>query len=101
MVVGCMCVWSVRMLAYIPPLVVSFCGFAMLCSLGSNMVTSLIEHERIKTTVPKAKEVRRLADQMVTYAKKNTLESRRAAAAFVRSGTAVDKLFDTLRKRYE
>jgi large subunit ribosomal protein L17 len=90
------------MLACIPPLAVSFCGFAMLFSTrGSNMVTSLIEHERIKTTVPKAKEVRRLADQMVTYAKKNTLESRRAAAAFVRSGTAVDKLFDTLRKRYE
>ena len=64
------------------------------------MVTSLIDHERIKTTLPKAKELKRLADQMVTYAKKNTLESRRAAAAFVRSDSAVSKLFETLGVRY-
>ncbi|NRA90433.1 MAG: 50S ribosomal protein L17 [Simkaniaceae bacterium] len=47
----------------------------------ANMLKSLIEHERIETTVPKAKELRRHADRLITLAKKNTLASRRAAIA--------------------
>jgi large subunit ribosomal protein L17 len=49
--------------------------------LIANMLKSLIEHERIETTVAKAKELRRHADQMITLAKKGTLSSRRAAIA--------------------
>jgi hypothetical protein len=65
-----------------------------------NLVTALIEHERIRTTVPKAKELRRVADQMVTLAKRGTLESQRAAAGYVQTGPAVSKLFDVLGPRY-
>ena len=49
--------------------------------LMANMLKSLVEHERIETTVPKAKELRRLADQLVTLAKQGTLQSRRALIA--------------------
>ncbi|MEW6220128.1 MAG: 50S ribosomal protein L17 [Thermodesulfobacteriota bacterium] len=62
-----------------------------------NMVTSLFEHERIVTTVPKAKEARRLADHMVTLAKRGDLHARRQALAFLRSATVVAKLFDQLK----
>ena len=47
----------------------------------ANMLKALVEHERIETTVPKAKELRRHADRLITLAKKNTLASRRAAIA--------------------
>ena len=47
----------------------------------ANMLKALVEHERIETTVPKAKELRRHADRLITLAKKNTLASRRAALA--------------------
>ncbi len=47
----------------------------------ANMLKALVEHERIETTVPKAKELRRHADRLITLAKKNTLASRRAARA--------------------
>jgi large subunit ribosomal protein L17 len=66
-----------------------------------NMVTSLIEFERITTTLPKAKELRRLADQMVTLAKRSSLHARRQAAAVVRSNQAVRKLFDELGPRFK
>ena len=66
-----------------------------------NMVTSLIYHERIKTTTPKAKELRRVADQMITYAKKGDLHNRRLAAGVVREKAAVVKLFEILGPRYE
>lgn len=49
----------------------------------ANMLKSLVEHERIVTTVPKAKELRRFADQLITLAKKNTLASRREAIAWL------------------
>jgi len=65
-----------------------------------NMVTSLIEHERIKTTEAKAKEARRLADRMVTCAKKGTLNSRRQAAKYVRSRAMLTKLFTIFKDRY-
>lgn len=51
-----------------------------LCMMA-NMLKALVEHERIETTVPKAKELRRHADRLITLAKKNTLSSRRAALA--------------------
>ena len=65
-----------------------------------NMVTSLIEHERIVTTVPKAKELRRLADRMVTLAKDGSLHARRQALSVVRSRGAVAKLFEEIAPRF-
>jgi len=62
-----------------------------------NMVTSLFEHERIVTTVPKAKEVRKIAEKMVTLAKRGDLHARRQALAVMRSSVVVGKLFDTLK----
>ena len=66
----------------------------------SNMVGSLIEHERITTTLPKAKEARRLAEKVITLGKKNTLHSRRQAFAIVKSETLVKKVFDVLGPRF-
>ena len=66
-----------------------------------NMVTSLIYHERILTTTPKAKELRRVADQMVSHAKKGDLHNRRMAAGVVREKAAIVKLFEILGPRYD
>jgi large subunit ribosomal protein L17 len=66
----------------------------------ANLVCSLIKHNRVRTTVPKAKEARRLADQMVTLAKKGTLHHRRQALAFLRQPTIVSKLFTELANRH-
>jgi large subunit ribosomal protein L17 len=65
-----------------------------------NMVTSLLEHEEIRTTTAKAKELRRVAERMITLGKKGTLADRRRALAFVRSKAVTAKLFDELAKRY-
>ena len=65
-----------------------------------NMVTSLFEHERIVTTTPKAKELRKLADRMVTLAKRGDLHARRQALAVIRSKKVVAKLFDELKDTY-
>ena len=65
------------------------------------MVTQLIEHERIRTTVAKAKELRKVADRVVTYAKRGTLSARRRATAVVRTDAAVQKLFTELAERYQ
>ena len=65
-----------------------------------NMVTSLLEHERIVTTTPKAKELRKLADKMITLAKRGDLHARRQALAVVRSKKVVDKLFTKLKDEY-
>lgn len=70
-------------------------------SLFRNQVTSLIEHGRIKTTLPKAKELRSFAEKMITLAKKDTLASRRQALAFVKSKEAVKKLFSELGPRFK
>eukprot|EP00934_Nitzschia_sp_Nitz4_P001307 Nitzschia sp. Nitz4//scaffold63_size106090//77033//77554//NITZ4_004403-RA/size106090-processed-gene-0.132-mRNA-1//1//CDS//3329556014//1307//frame0 len=70
-------------------------------SMLRNMVSSLIEHERIVTTVPKAKELRHLADQMITLAKGQDLHSRRQANAVVRGKWNLTKLFDVLGPRYQ
>lgn len=65
-----------------------------------NMVTSLIVEERIETTLPRAKELRRVADRMVTLGKKGTLHARRQALSYVRSNAAVQKLFSDLAGRF-
>ena len=59
----------------------------------ANLVCSLIEHKRIKTTLAKAKAVRPLAEKMVTLGKKDTLHARRTAMAVLRQNDAVKKLF--------
>ena len=65
-----------------------------------NMVTSLLEHERIVTTVPKAKETRRVAEKMITLGKRGDLHARRQALAYIQSREVVAKLFDELSMQY-
>lgn len=65
-----------------------------------NMVTSLLDQERIVTTVPKAKEARRVAEQMITLGKRGDLHARRQALAFIRSKDIVAKLFDEISSQY-
>ena len=65
-----------------------------------NMVTSLLEHERIVTTAPKAKELRKLADRMITLAKRGDLHARRQALSVIRDKKVVDKLFSQLKDDY-
>ncbi|MGV1098130.1 50S ribosomal protein L17 [Thiovibrio sp. JS02] len=65
-----------------------------------NMVTSLIAHERIITTVPKAKEVRKVADHMITLAKRGDLHARRQALSYMQDKKVVAKLFDVLKDEY-
>lgn len=65
-----------------------------------NMMNSLIEHEAIKTTVPKAKELRRVVEPMITLAKVDTVANRRLAFNRLRSRDNVSKLFDTLGPRF-
>lgn len=67
----------------------------------SNMAVSLLTHEQIKTTLPKAKELRRVADRMVTLGKRGDLHARRQAAAYLRDDEAVSKLFSSLAERYK
>src|SRR5882762_8374440 len=69
-------------------------------SLFRGLVTSVIEQERVITTVPKAKAVKPLVDRMITLAKRDTLHTRRQAAAFLETPAAVKKLFDTLGTRF-
>ncbi len=69
-------------------------------SLFKNLVTSVIQEERIITTVPKAKAVKPLVEKMITLAKKDTLHARRQAAAFLETPAAVQKLFDKLGARF-
>jgi len=65
-----------------------------------NMVTSLFEHERIVTTTPKAKELRRVADTMITLAKRGDLHARRQALSYIRDKSIVAKLFDEIKDSY-
>ncbi len=66
-----------------------------------NMSASLIEHELIKTTLPKAKELRGVVEPLITLAKEDSVANRRLAFARLRSDAAVGKLFSELGKRYE
>ncbi len=69
-------------------------------ALLANQVCSLIEHQRIKTTLAKAKAVRPLAEKMVTLGKKGSLHARRTALAVLRQQDAVKKLFDEIAPKY-
>jgi large subunit ribosomal protein L17 len=69
-------------------------------ALFKGLVTSVIEHERVVTTVPKAKAVQPLVEKMITLAKRDTLHTRRQAAAFLETPAAVQKLFDKLGTRF-
>ena len=66
-----------------------------------NMTASLVEHELIKTTVPKAKELRRHAEPLITLAKQDSVANRRLAFDRLRSKAAVGKLFSELGPRYQ
>jgi large subunit ribosomal protein L17 len=66
-----------------------------------NMTTSLLKYERITTTLPKAKELRKSVEGMITLGKKGSLANRRKAAGFVRESEVVSKLFSTLAERYK
>jgi large subunit ribosomal protein L17 len=69
-------------------------------ALLKGLVTSVIEHERVITTIPKAKAVQPLVEKMITLAKRDTLHTRRQAAAFLETPAAVKKLFDKLGTRF-
>jgi len=66
-----------------------------------NMLVSLLEHERIKTTLAKGKELRSWADKMITLGKKGTLHARRRAFALLRDKTIVKKLFDEIAPKFK
>jgi len=70
-------------------------------ALFANMATSLIKHEQIVTTLPKAKELRRVTDKLITMGKKGDLHARRRAAAQLRDERMAKKLFDELGPRYK
>jgi large subunit ribosomal protein L17 len=69
-------------------------------ALLRNLVTSVIEKERVITTVPKAKAAKPLVEKMITLAKRDTLHARRQAASFLCTPASVQKLFDTLGARF-
>lgn len=70
-------------------------------AMFSNMANALIKHEQIVTTLPKAKELKRVADKLITLGKKGGLHRRRQAFAQLRDDAMVKKLFDELGPRYE
>jgi large subunit ribosomal protein L17 len=69
-------------------------------ALLASLATALIKHEQIVTTLPKAKELRRVADRLITLAKRGDLHARRLAHARIRDDAMVAKLFETLGPRY-
>lgn len=69
-------------------------------ALFANMAVALLTHEQIKTTLPKAKDLRRIADKMITLGKRGDLHARRQALAELRDEAAVKKLFEVLGPRY-
>lgn len=69
-------------------------------AMFANMAGSLIEHEQIKTTLPKAKELKRVVDKLITLGKRGDLHARRQAAARLKQDTHVAKLFEVLGPRY-
>jgi large subunit ribosomal protein L17 len=70
-------------------------------AMFKNMAASLIQHEQIRTTLPKAKELRRVAEPLITLAKVSSVANRRLAYARLRDRDAVGKLFDVLGVRYK
>lgn len=69
-------------------------------AMFANMAAALIKHEQITTTLPKAKEMRGIADRLITLGKRGDLHARRQALATLRDTALVDKLFTTLAERY-
>lgn len=69
-------------------------------AMFANMAAALIKHEQIKTTLPKAKELRPITDKLITLAKKGGIANRRLAQSRLRDEAMVSKLFDTLGARY-
>ena len=67
----------------------------------ANLAISLVEHEQIVTTLPKAKDLRPIVEKLVTYAKRGDLNSRRLAVGQIRDEKAVKKLFDVIGPRYK
>ena len=70
-------------------------------AMFANMVCSLIEHEQIQTTLPKAKELKKIIDKYITLGKKGSLHSRRQVISRLKQNSAVIKLFETLAPRYK
>src|SRR5690606_36170948 len=70
-------------------------------SMFKNMAASLVEHELIKTTLPKAKELRRVAEPLITLAKNDSVANRRLAFARLRDPAAVKRLFEQLGPRFK
>jgi large subunit ribosomal protein L17 len=70
-------------------------------AMFSNMTNSLLDHEIIKTTLPKAKELRRVAEPLITLAKEDSVANRRSAFASLRDKKMVGKLFNELAPRYK
>jgi len=70
-------------------------------ALLRNLVTSLLDHELIETTDPRAKELKRIADRMITLGKRGDLHARRQAASVIRTREVVSKLFGGLAERYK
>jgi large subunit ribosomal protein L17 len=66
----------------------------------ANLASALLKHEQIKTTLPKAKDLRRVVDRLITLGKRGDLHARRLAAARIPDGAVVSKLFETLGPRY-
>ena len=69
-------------------------------AMFANMAASLIEHEQIVTTLPKAKEIRPIVEKLVTLGKRGDLHARRQAISQIRDNDVVRKLFDTIATRY-
>lgn len=70
-------------------------------ALFSNQATALFEHEQIRTTLPKCKELRRVTEKLITLAKRGDLHARRRAARIVHNHYVLQKLFDELGPRYQ
>lgn len=70
-------------------------------ALMRNLVTSLMEHERVETTQAKAKEVRKFAEKIITLAKRGDLHSKRQALSVIRTKKAFAKLFGELKERFQ
>ncbi len=69
-------------------------------AMFANMAASLIKHEQIETTLPKAKDLRRIVDRLVTLGKRGDLHARRRALSVIKDTGLVEKLFSTLAERY-
>ncbi len=69
-------------------------------AMFTNMAAALLKHEQIKTTLPKAKELRPIVDRLITLGKKDTLHTRRQAHSILQDDATTSKLFETLAPRY-